>query len=209
MHKKLILIDLDGTFVRINSFHKWIKFLLIETVKQCNCFITLRLIGIMLLRYTKRISHAQMKYRILKISETTVSRKQIERFVDTLVPYIDQDILALIQRQNTLTLLATAAPILYAKQIQERFGFDYVVATPESQSSPWQETIRNTKAKRVQKFLQAHSLQIKEALFLTDHHDDIPLMHLVYSTYLVNASKQTLKCVHDAGIKLEKSYADI
>jgi len=203
LDKQIILIDLDGTFVNVNTFHKWMKFLFIEAVKKFQLISVIKILTIIVLRYTKRINHAKMKYRILEISEEIITKEQITQFVDTLAPYTNQELLNIVQDTNTTTILATAAPLFYAQTIKEMYHFDFVVATNDIRHSPWQENIREIKAQNIKNLFIEKGFDTKDAVLYTDHHDDIPLMNIASFTYLINASEKTKVLVNKAHINFE------
>ena len=202
----MIIIDLDGTFVRVNTFHKWMKFLFVEALKKVQLVSVIKILTIITLRYTKRIDHAKMKYRILEISEQIIEKNQIIQFVKTLDPYIHQDLFKIIQDKSHITILATAAPVLYAQSIKDIYHFDFLLATNDTTHFPWQENIREEKAKNVEKLFEQHTWDSEKSILYTDHHDDIPLMQMVSLTYLVNASEKTKILTRDAKINFELVY---
>jgi len=201
LHKHIKIIDLDGTFVSVNTFHMWMKFLFTQTVKKFQFITSMKILTIIALRYTKRINHATMKYKILQISENIITQKQIQHFIKSLQPYVHPKLLSMVQAPDTLTVLATAAPLLYAQSIKEMYGFDFVLATPYTTDTPWQENIRTHKAKNLQTLFTQQHLDAQQATLYTDHYDDIPLMKLVLETCLVNASETTKQKVKDAHIQ--------
>ena len=203
LNKKIILIDLDGTFVNVNTFHKWMKFLFIEALKKFQLVSVIKILTIITLRYTKRIDHAKMKYRILEISEEIVTQKQITQFVETLSPYVNQKLLNIVQDSTTNTILATAAPLFYALSIKEKYQFDFVIATDNIGHSLWQENIREIKAQNVKKLLNEKGFDHKDTVLYTDHHDDIPLMKVVALTYLVEATNKTMQIIDDMNINFK------
>lgn len=201
LDKQIKIIDLDGTFVSVNTFHEWMKFLFMQTLKKFQCISSLKILLVIALRYTKRIDHAKMKYMILQISENITTQKQIQNFVTQLNPYVHQNLLGIVQDSDTVTILATAAPLLYAKNIKEMYGFNFVLATPSTTDTPWQENIRTHKAKNIQTLFMQHHWKIEQATLYTDHYDDMPLMKLVSFTCLINASNKTKQKVENAHIK--------
>lgn len=203
LDKKIILIDLDGTFVSINTFHKWMKFLFIEALKKLQLTAVMKIFNIILLRYTKRITHKKMKYMILEISEQIITQKQITDFVHTLAPYVNQELFNITQDNSKTTILATAAPLFYAKSIKELYQFDFVLATDDITHIPWQENIREEKAKNIKKLFDSNKWDFKNTILYTDHYDDMPLMKIVSLTYLLNASEKTKTLTHNANINFE------
>lgn len=203
LDKTLLIIDLDGTFVSVNTFHKWMKFLFSEEVKNFHLISLLKILNIAFLRLIKSISHTQMKFRILKLCEQRISPQQITHFVDTLEPYINQNILHKMQDVSARTILATAAPVLYAKAIQKKYHFDDVIATAYTHEKEWKENIKEEKKNNYLKIIEIYHLKPKEVILYSDHHDDIPLMKLSDFTYLVHPSQKTVHLVRQANIAFE------
>ena len=201
MDKKVIVIDLDGTFMLTNTFHQWIKFLFKEELKKFH-FITLsKILKIMLLRFLKYIDHSQMKYKILKISENNMEHKQIHLFVHSLDKYLNNNILDMLSNKTDTFILATAAPMQYANYIKRIYYFDYVIATGYTSDNAWTENIRKNKQMNLKNLLNTEGLNHKIDILFTDHHDDLALMYDAHITYLVNPSKETKIHIRNAGIK--------
>jgi len=206
LDKKIVVIDLDGTFVSVNTFHKWMKFLFIESIKKFHLIVLIQILISAFLRYLKVIDHSQMKFTILSISEKTMSHQQRVSFVHSLEPYINDKILKVMQNEDDIYILATAAPILYAEIIKKHYPFTYVIATNETNStdsSAWKENIRDEKKKNLMTLLQKHALNNQISVLYTDHHDDLPLMKCSNITYLVDPSDNTKEIVLDSNITFE------
>ena len=203
MTKKTIIIDLDGTFVSVNTFHKWMKFIFIEELKKLHFISIVNILKIIFLRYFKRINHADMKYMILEISEKNIHQTQIDNFVGLLDKYIHQTLSNIVNDESTLTILATAAPLFYAQSIKNKYGFDYVLATPGTNTSVWEENIRDTKRKNILSLYQNQHLKQEDSILYTDHHDDIYLMKYVSLTYLVNPDSKTIELVQNENINFK------
>jgi len=203
LDKTIIVIDLDGTFVNVNTFHKWMKFVFFEALKKFHFISVIQILKIVFLRYLKYIDHSEMKYSILKISENITSEKQIITFVRSLNTYVNHTILKTMKDELSITILATAAPILYAQTIKEIYQFDYVIATGNTDEIEWKENIREEKKTNLISLLEKYSLGNQISILYTDHHDDLPLMKFSDLTYLVNASNETIKLTLDANIKFK------
>ena len=200
LDKQLLIIDLDGTFVSVNTFHKWMKFLFIEELKKLHFISLFKILKIVGLRLIKSITHAQMKFSILQISEQNITTIQIEKFVDSLDIFVHHTILDLLERKNAISILATAAPLLYAQQIKEKYNFDYVIATEDTQQVNWEENLRERKKKNLLALLKTNSLSNTKSTIYTDHHDDLPLIDYVNYTYLVNPTNSTIQYLNNRKI---------
>lgn len=203
LNKKIMVIDLDGTFVNVNTFHKWMKFVFIEELKKFHLISVLKILHIVFSRYLKLINHAEMKFSILKISENVTSEKQIITFVKSLHTHVNLNILKIMKDDLNITILATAAPILYAQTIKEIYKFDHVIATGSTNEVEWKENIREEKKKNLITLLEKYSFGNKISILYTDHHDDLPLMKFSDLTYLTNASEKTKELTLNANITFE------
>ena len=106
-----------------------------------------------------------------------------------------------LNRNDCISILATAAPILYAKKIQEVYHFDYVIATGSTEEKKWKENIRDEKKKNVLALLNTLVSENKISELYTDHQDDLPLMKCSEYTYLVNANEKTKIIVKENNIE--------
>jgi len=191
LDKNILIIDLDGTFVSVNTFHKWMIFLFKEELKKYHFASVIKILKIISLRLIKSISHTEMKFRILQISQKVIEEQQINTFVNTLDLFVNKHIIDTLQKKTDISILATAAPLFYAEKIKEKYHFDHVIATPPTTETPWKENIREEKKKNLMILLKSHSLNNNVSILYTDHHDDLPLMKYANSTYLINASEET------------------
>ncbi len=186
---KVIVVDLDGTLLSVNTFHKWMIFLFKKSLLK-NPLDSVKILAIIAFRLIKVYNHKEMKYRILQISEATRYKKYLDEFVDELDAHLNDEVLQLIKENDVISVLATAAPSLYARRVADRYGFIHCVATPESSAQIWFENIKEKKRESLEKLLD--SIEIKEVdIVLSDHHDDIPIMEMAKKVYLVNASHET------------------
>jgi len=189
MVKKVVVVDLDGTLLSTNTFHKWMIFLLKKTLKY-NFIDGLKIIFFSFKRIFKRITHKQLKFEILKISEQSYYSDSIHTFVEELAIYINRKVLDHMETEDVISILATAAPEIYAETIAEKYHFTYCIATPKISQSEWYENIKEEKKKSLKKLL--NKIGEREIdIVLSDHYDDIPIMNMANTVYLVNGSFET------------------
>jgi len=204
MHNSpIIVVDLDGTLVRVNTFHRWMRFSLLLALKKGRFLTAAKMAFTVALRLFKRISHARMKYLFLTFSEPLAEPRDIERFVRSLDAYIHPAIRQTVAQTRAFTLLATAAPALYAVPLAKRYGFQHCIATPGTATSPWYETLRERKAEAFEAWCSARGIPCRIDRLYTDHYDDLPLMKRARTTVLVNPSSTTLQKVQEEGIRFE------
>lgn len=203
MPKKIIVVDLDGTLLSTNTFHKWIIFLFRKSL-YINPFHSIQILFILAQRLLKQITHKEMKYKILKISQKENYTYYIASFIESLNKYLNQDVLSHVQEENSLTILATAAPALYANAIASKYNIDYCSATPSIFSNIWYENIKEKKKENLQELLD--HLNLKDiAIVISDHHDDLWIMEMATRVILVNPSEKTKNILQKTNI-IQKLY---
>jgi phosphoserine phosphatase len=101
----------------------------------------------------------------------------------------DTRVLALvrdIERAGATAMMVTAAPAEYANALSEAFGFSECLATLHGRHPAWEENARHIKCKRVMEALEEGRVSRPLSLF-TDHLDDLPLMAVADSVFLVGS----------------------
>lgn len=197
MDSKVIAIDLDGTLLHVNSFHHWMIALFFRSLRH-NLKESFALVFYVFLRLSKRITHAQMKQKILVRFNKPMYRDMAQEFAKKMHRYVSAEVLEL-SKEYDITILATAAPEVYAQEIAKLYGFDYVLATPTPVSDTFKENIRHFKANSVEQLLKTLHVEKLNAV-VSDHYDDLALMQLADKVYLHNANRQTKAYVKANGV---------
>lgn len=178
--KKAIIIDLDGTLLRTNTFSDYILYSCCQSLRSFRLDLVFLLLLFSLLRKLRIISHARMKYLILRHTTTFMQQhNRINSFVAKELTYENPTVITHLHNyasQSHLTVLATAAPSLYAELIASHYHFDHCLATPPATIpySQWRENKRQEKLHNVQKTLTSANAEI--SVVITDHSDDQPLL---------------------------------
>lgn len=194
---KAIVVDLDGTLVSVNTFSRFMLFSTLLLARRGLIAGASRIIASAVARKTRFISHSRLKHTVLGVTERLMTATDIEKFVDTLSKFIRPEVVALVdnyRRRGYTTLLATAAPSLYAAPLAARLGFDGCVATlsVDAAGEAWRENSREAKLDSVKVWLDDRHYTI--GAVITDHHDDRLLVEHAADAdiYLVGPSKKTL-----------------
>ncbi|OBQ55504.1 hypothetical protein VQ01_08595 [Tamlana sp. s12] len=140
-----------------------------------------------------------MKYSILALLQNRQDFNYT-KFVESLPKNKRTDIQCL-NNSNSLKILATAAPLCYAKIIAEKEGFNYCIAT-EFTNVPFSgdfENVSLTKKRNVLDFLEAQGLK-KIDVFITDHLDDLPLIKVSNQNVVVQPYKEFLEVLNQENI---------
>lgn len=206
MKRRAVAVDLDGTLLATNTFVEYVLFSFRESLKNFRADLAAGIIGLVLLRRFRAISHSTMKRRLLCLLDTFMNEKRISRFVTGLLGHAAEDVVALCERyhgQGCYLLLATAAPRCYAAEVASRMGLDGCCATASPVANDnWRENVGEHKRDTVLRYLDEMNLSLSAVI--TDHHDDIPLMAAnPGENILVNPSMKTVTFVKGNGILVE------
>ena len=180
----LTVTDLDGTLVRCNTLHVYIR-CGVRQMYACKKYLSLvKALTLMALRRLKIISHARMKFGVCRL----IDYRDIElrhMFENEIKPNVNTALVDVLQKNGEHVLLATAAPDVYVPWIWKG---DYVATRMDDNYSRL-ECRGEEKLRRVEEFATAAGLSL--CTFYTDHIDDLPLILRSDDPVLVNPDKST------------------
>lgn len=202
--QKGLVVDLDGTLLSTNTFTQFIiqsTIVMIHTHKWGKVWL---LIQVIIKRKLKQVTHEQMKFKILQITNDLFSEQEILQFAQKLSKERNNNVIKVItdyKKQGYITCLSTAAPFIYAKKIQEIFNIDLICATPSPINNlSWKENVKEEKCNNTIKLLNSNNIGLN--IFITDHYDDIPLLEISKEkNILISPSKKTLNKLNTKSIK--------
>lgn len=177
--RKAIIIDLDGTLLRTNTFRDYIRYSCREALSSMQwCAVSLICLYA-LFRLLRLVSHAWLKFHILRVTQDWIVGEKLQRFVDQELKFLNPQVvemLATYTHQDYLSVLATAAPENYAEPISSRLSFDECCSTqmPLLEFHEWKENKSEEKLQSVLALLKKHNTQL--SVVVTDHEDDRPLL---------------------------------
>ena len=197
--QKGLVVDLDGTLLSTNTFTQFIiqsTIAMIYTFKWEKVWL---LIQVIIKRKLRQVTHEQMKFKILQITNDLFSEQEILQFAQKLLKKKNNNVIKVItdyKKQGYITCLSTAAPFIYAKKIQEIFNIDLICVTPSPINNlSWKENVKEEKCSNTIKLLQKNNIELN--IFITDHYDDIPLLEIPKDeNILVAPSYKTLKLIN-------------
>lgn len=200
MKKRVLVVDLDGTLFKINTFHYFIKFLILYSITHFKIVLFFRL-GIALFSRVFS-SHAKMKYNILLLLKNRTDIDYLE-FANSIAPE-KRDISMLSDSSYDIKILATAAPSCYATIIAKNEGFDLCLGTdfPVSEFNEGFENVKDVKRENVIAFLKNQGIDEVDT-FITDHIDDFPLIKLAKRNIVVNPNENMLTQLKQNSISFE------
>lgn len=192
----VLLVDLDGTLVRGNTFHLWIRYMLMDGFSNLGLVTRYRqkasLVMLAASRLLKIRDHSQFKYGVQRLWLTThkseeARARQLDAFLTIVERHLENRVVDKVKELRSFSnfcVLTTAAPADYAALLADRLGFDHVIATPRADQE-WCDNIRQTKAARTLEFLTSRGHAERPRILVTDHVDDTPLMRECDVVYLV------------------------
>lgn len=160
------MIDLDGTLVRGNTFHEYLRLGLGEALRGGHLWRSMRLAALMGLRALRLIPHARLKFGSLRLIEPTpaLQRKFAGRISSMRNEEVER-LIAVYEAEGAHILLATAAPAVYVPWI---WTGEYVATTGGT------ELRGEEKLKAVREYMSRNGLSLYAVV--TDHEDDRPLL---------------------------------
>lgn len=184
----ILVVDLDGTILRGNSYRHWVRYLLFggfgHLSPPARVALRLRVAAVLGGRKLLRWPHARVKARLRQLWSTVVAGDAAGTDLAALLDRLDGDIrpwfrpvLAEMTRRGGAAILATAAAGEYAVPFARRLGFPEVLAT-SCDPRRATENLGDAKAAAVAKLIRARGWDGRPLLVFTDHHDDLPLIGL-------------------------------
>jgi hypothetical protein len=197
LRDKVVVVDLDGTLVSVNTFREFVVFAACMLLGKGKIGRVCMITGAVMARKMRLISHSSMKKTVLRYVLPCLTDGEKGVFVNQLTKYTQSSVTKIIEdckNRGYKAILATAAPEIYAVPFAEKLGFDDCVATSSTVDKKvrWKENVGNNKVDSVKNWIDKHNAVID--IVITDHHDDIPLMKYNHqgTNYLYNPSKQTI-----------------
>lgn len=167
--KPLAVFDLDGTLLRGNSLHEYIKAALSIAFRRRNYGRTLRIGLYPTLRVLRVVSHNTMKRHVLHaIVPGEDLRREFVARIDRIRNGDLWELLEVKRREGYAILLATAAPEIYIPWIWEG---EYVC----TDNAVTDDCRGDRKLEKVFEYARSHGMELKFAA--ADGSDDLPLIN--------------------------------
>jgi phosphoserine phosphatase len=183
----VLIFDLDGTTLGINSFPHWARHLLgarfaglgpkarAGVVLRTACWLAARKLGL--------IGHEALKRGLQRgwAHATRHDARAADAYAALLQRHVRpalDDLLAAVAGGEVDAVLATAAAAEYAGPLARRLGFRHVLATEPSRAAHETSNVGEAKCRAVLALLAAEEWQARPRILLTDHRDDLPLIRV-------------------------------
>jgi phosphoserine phosphatase len=185
----VVLVDLDGTLLRSNSYHLLLLWLAARLVRPGRGFArrNRRYWSTLLARATRRADRVEMKQVVQGlVAEVGGTPRLLVRALRT---QVDRAVLACVDEardQGAHVVLATAALPEYALPLAAAVGHPDAVCTTAASTRPWTENLGPAKRDRVCEHLTARGLGDRRRILLSDHPDDLPLAEVCDRTFWID-----------------------
>lgn len=203
MKKSVIVVDLDGTLSKSNTFHAFIRYILKKSFKSLDWLWFFKILFWSGFRAFKLISHKRWKFQILK--DCTGKKIDVEAFLYHIHKTINKFILDEIKNYQ-VSILATAAPELYAISLAKKYHFTHYSATVFNQKYTFfTENKQLTKFNNVKQLL-ANIQNETIDLLITDHIDDKELISDAQKSWLINPDELLKRYVNNHNLIKNVKY---
>lgn len=190
--EKIIVVDFDKTLVRVNSFPRWVMFLLRSSVRDNRFYFFIYIFLLLGARKVGIISHLYFKKKLMALG---YPKYWDINFSKTLGEYLDQDLVVFINgiSDGKKVIISSAAPVNYLNY----FDLDVLNNCHAIQGSKIVEGVLLENI-GIRKYEQLSSLfDCFEVLYcFTDHYLDFPLLNKSRIKYLVNPDVNTVRKVN-------------
>lgn len=196
----VVVFDLDGTILRVNSFPRWVMFLIIGRLPGLDAnrrmALSLRTLLLLLQRKLVGASHEEFQRHLQAVWRSACAARPdatLARFEATLLRRIRPNltlVLDLVASDRIDAVLATAAAEDYAASLGRRLGFRHVLATSSSRGRGEPANAGARKREQVLALLDARGWRHRPMILFTDHVDDLPLMRDSRAVYWCGAPNE-------------------
>lgn len=185
--RKLLAVDLDGTLIRGNTLHIYIRCALKDMLRRRRLYSLAYSAAMLALRRAGRISHSRMKFGILSHIKPTARLRA--DFRAATAPLRNKDVERLIsdfRARGGAVLLASAAADSYIPLIWDG---DFVATDMNPATNPGHIECRGEeKLRRVHDYAATKGLTLCAAIS-DDARDDAPLLQAAPEAFLVSDGK--------------------
>lgn len=182
----VLVFDLDETVLSINSFRRWVLFLIIGALPgigfRRRVLLSLRVQLLLLRRKIGGIDHGrllQLLQAVWQEAATDRGGTMARRFRAILMQYVRPNVrslLAMVAAGEVDAILATGALSDYAQEFGRKLGFRHILTTPADDDPTKFVNSGARKRDRVLGYLKERGWAGRPLILFTDHLDDLPLM---------------------------------
>jgi phosphoserine phosphatase len=189
----MLILDLDGTILSVNSFRRWVLYLMRARFPHLGPVGRLRVAGATLKALSERkmrlTEHEALKWRLQRLwqNATTGDGGLSERgFIDELMGFVRPELAPLLKAVaggEVEAVLATAAAGDYAYGLGRSLGFTHILATHPMRAITDPSNVGERKRQAVLDFIACQGWEDRPRILFTDHEDDLPLIRVCDTVY--------------------------
>jgi phosphoserine phosphatase len=182
----VLVFDLDGTLLTVNSFPIWVLFLGFGGVRglsiRVRLTVTRMVVRLLVLRKLGRMDHETFLRHMQALWHFATAGDEgaaAQRLGTLLLRYRRRNMAPVLKLVTDGTLdgvMATAAAEEYAQGLGRRLGLPNVVATPGGRGSDEPSNTGERKRQRLLAWLEERGWSGRPLIFFNDHMADVPLM---------------------------------
>ncbi|MDE7407208.1 MAG: haloacid dehalogenase-like hydrolase [Muribaculaceae bacterium] len=134
--KRAVIVDLDGTLITGNSFRLYLLRAGQGALYRGRILTASQLCVLVALRKLRLISHNTLKQKVLKATKNIADKRFITALTDELMAMLRPEVadkVAECRRHGMMTVLATAAPGIYARPMGLACGMDNTLCTEDTE----------------------------------------------------------------------------
>ena len=170
----VLVFDLDGTVLRMNSFPIWVLFL-----ASRNLTLGMQVIRLVIARKRGRIDHDELLRRMQALWARHAKPSDEAKLQTLLMWQVRRNLRSIVKGcadGKWDAVLATAAAADYAEGLGRRLGLRHVLATPSGRGPGEPSNSGEHKCHNVIAWLRERGWQGRPIIFFNDHMADLPLM---------------------------------
>jgi len=216
--RALIILDLDGTILSINSFRHWALFLMrgqfphLSPVRRVRT--ALSAITAMGLRKAGAMDHWALKRKLQALwQEATkgdggASAQRLVQHLKTFVRPELSPVLGDIAAGKYDAIMATAAAADYADALGQSLGFQHVLSTPAQRTADARDNVGEQKRLSVLAAIGRQGWNERPRILFTDHADDLPLCGACQTVYWFGSATEMAKAASvTPGVRFQDGFS--
>jgi phosphoserine phosphatase len=189
----MLILDLDGTILSVNSFRRWVLYLIRARFPHLGAANRLRVACATLTALSARkmrlTGHEALKWRLQQLWQAATDgdgglseRDLVEELMGFVRPEL-VPVLNAVAAGEVEAVLATAAAGDYAYGLGKSLGFTHILATHPTRAVGEPSNVGERKRQAVLDFIANRGWQDRPRILFTDHEDDLPLIRVCQTVY--------------------------
>jgi phosphoserine phosphatase len=196
----MLILDLDGTILSLDSFRRWALYLACARFPHLGAghrlsiaCATVRALSERKMRLT---GHEALKWRLQKLWQAATDGDggaSERRFVEELLGFVRPELLPVLKAVaagEVDAVMATAAAGDYAYGLGKSLGFTHILATDPMRAAAEPSNVGERKRQAVMDLIASRGWQDRPRILFTDHEDDLPLIRICQTVYWFGSDRE-------------------